>query len=442
MRAGTAAGGTDVADDLSGIDIVTLFDHIMGHVHISRGKSVAVVNGHIVTGTTGLIIRGGNNTAASGHNGITQEGVQIHTVVHLVLSGNGVDTHTVSAGHIGAAQQRRTPDHNVIIRVFFLGRLRRRFRRCFRRFRGRFRGCFRRLRRCLGRFRRSFRRLGRCLGGLGRRLGGFRRGRRCRSGRHRGCQPLPILGSVVLLLRLRNLLRKLLLQQFAVIHQVLKFDAHILQLVQQTFCLCPLFFQPGIGFLLILLDLLQPGFFLFQRILGIIHRLSSFSQFIQTAVIRCGNLLHHAEPVQQIGKAVSLEQHRPVAHPAIFFHGADPVFILLIQLLQPGLSLLQFHLRIRDQKAVGRDLILCVGDLLVEQEYLLVDILFLLHHFGQLSTVLAIPVFQILQHSVDGIAFLFQLVQLCLQFAGGRLCRNTCAAAKEQACRQKDQNRR
>jgi hypothetical protein len=159
------------------------------------------------------------------------------------------------------------------------------------------------------------------------------------------------------------------------------------------------------------------------------------------AAVRCGDLLHHAQPVQQVGKAVCLEQHRPIAYPAILFHGADPVFMQLVQCFQPGLGLFQLHLGISDQKAVSSDLIFRIGDLLVEQKDLLIDILFLLHHGCQFCAVGAVLLLQLLKLGIQILAFLLQLLQLRLQLAGTGF-RRSIGTAKQQAHRQKHQCRR
>ena len=128
---------------------------------------------------------------------------------------------------------------------------------------------------------------------------------------------------------------------------------------------------------------------------------------------------HHIHPVQHIGEAGGLEQHGPVGNLAVLLHGADPLLVLLVQVVKLRLSLIQLLLLIRNQLAVGLNLGIQIVHLLKQQGNLLVNQALFRHnrfHFLHVAGKLAL---ELLNFLVVFRLLGFQLVNLLLNLVGG-----------------------
>ena len=75
------------------------------------------------------------------------------------------------------------------------------------------------------------------------------------------------------------------------------------------------------------------------------------------------DLVDKVQTAQQVGKAVGLEQHRPIADGAPLLHFPDPLAEQLVLSLLPLLGVRQFGFRLRNKGVVVGDLSLRVADL-------------------------------------------------------------------------------
>lgn len=112
MGAGRAAGGTHIADDLSGRHILTGADDIVGHMHIDGSKSVTVVDGDVIARAAGLI---GSRRHLSALGSIDWRALRrrhIHAVVHFPHLMNGMDPHAEGAGDAVRGQGLDHPEED------------------------------------------------------------------------------------------------------------------------------------------------------------------------------------------------------------------------------------------------------------------------------------------------------------------------------------------
>ena len=227
-----------------------------------------------------------------------------------------------------------------------------------------------------------------------------------------------MLGLLVLLFLLGDLFHQIVLQSFGFIQHCLILFALFNELTQQLIGFLPL------GFLLCLrcvqsfLGCLQRRLFHFQIRTGGFHILGSLLQLLQPPLVGRRDLLHHVDPVQQVGKAVGLKQHRPVREAALFFHGTDTLFVLLIQLRQMISGHIQLVLLVRDQQTESGDLTVDIGDLGSQQRNLLIDQIFLGNDILDLVFILFIFTFQFFDLLFQLFIFFFHLGDLILDLAG------------------------
>ena len=137
-------------------------------------------------------------------------------------------------------------------------------------------------------------------------------------------------------------------------------------------------------------------------------------------MIRGCDFLHHVHTVQKIRKAIGLEQNRPVGQRALFFHSLDAIPVLLQKIRVSGFRCHKLFLLVGNQHAVGSDLIVDVGDLLIQQEDLLVNNILFRHHPLDLAVGLRKLTSQFIQFIVNDGFLTLQRIQLSFQFTGGR----------------------
>ena len=237
-----------------------------------------------------------------------------------------------------------------------------------------------------------------------------------------GCQPLQVLGIVVL-----NLGRTQLSQQFFRLGFITK------QIIVQPLCLRHQFCQQHIGFRSLgfhfrlgfrqfNLALLQTGLLLGQGFLGNGYFLCRITQLFNPAAVRCGDLFDHVQTVQQIRKAVCLEDHGPVRQAAVFFHGADTILIFFVQISQLNFRSSQFFLLVRNQNIVRINLLIDVLHFLVQQANLPVNIALFLDNIFRLRLVFGHFALQLLHLGLNLRLLFLQCVDLRLNFAGRLGC--------------------
>ena len=237
-------------------------------------------------------------------------------------------------------------------------------------------------------------------------------------GRHVG-KPFLQLGLVVFLLLLRDLGQELLVLGLQILLLELQLLALGDQLDDQIVRLLALGIQLLLGAVQLGAGALQLGLFPGQLCLGVLHPLGGVAQLLQAAGVGGSDLLHHVQPVEQVGKAVGLEEHRPIADGPFLFHGPDAGLAVLVQLVEPGLSGVQLLLLVGDQHAVCADLLVDVDDLGVEQADLLIDHVLPGHNVGDLiggGLVLHLKLGDLI---LDILAVVLQGVDLLADLAGG-----------------------
>ena len=173
-----------------------------------------------------------------------------------------------------------------------------------------------------------------------------------------------------------------------------------------------------LGYSQLRFDFFQSFLFCLQSGFGLGHFLRSGIQFLQTALVRSGNLLHHINAIQKVGEAVCLEQHRPVGNLAFLLHCLNPLFILFGQVIEFGFRVHQLLLLVRNQQAVCRNLAVDVALLLVQQENLLVDQIFLSDHLLYFIVILRDLALNLLNLGIYLRFLRLQGIQLRLQFTG------------------------
>ena len=100
MGSGRCTCGTTVANYLALLDLLALFDDIVGHVHVNGLVAVTMVNDHIVTAAAVVGSRGHLTGTGSPDLGALRSS-QVHTVVELLLAGDRMDAIAVGAGELG-----------------------------------------------------------------------------------------------------------------------------------------------------------------------------------------------------------------------------------------------------------------------------------------------------------------------------------------------------
>ena len=242
-------------------------------------------------------------------------------------------------------------------------------------------------------------------------------------GRYGGCLPgfpFPLLRRVELYFHGGDLLQERIFLLLAFLFQRLKIVGLLQQLLQQ----CLGFFLLRVHFRLrviqILLGVFQLDLFRFQLVLGFLHLVGGVAQLLQAALVGGGDLLHHVQPVQQVREAVGLEDDFPVGYLALFLHGADAVFVFLIQGFQTVFRRVQLVLLVRNEQVIGGDLFVDVDDLGVQKLNFLIDhILFRdqIRNFVLVFLVLLLHVRDLVLHLL---ALLLQGNNLLADLAGGR----------------------
>ena len=228
-----------------------------------------------------------------------------------------------------------------------------------------------------------------------------------------------MLGGGVFLFHLGNLVQQVLVLRFQLFLQPLDFLGLLQQLGDNAVCLFPLGVQLCLGGIQLLLGALQLCLFRFQLLLGLGHGLGGLVQGLQAAGIRGGDFFNHAHSVQQIGEAVGLEEDLPIAQGALLLHGADTGFVFFVQRIIVFLGRVQLVLLVRNQNAIGGNLLVDVVHLGMEQGHFLVNQVLLCNDVGNLVLVLLILTFQLLHLGLHFRPLLLQAGNLLADFAGG-----------------------
>ena len=227
-----------------------------------------------------------------------------------------------------------------------------------------------------------------------------------------------MLGFVVSLLHLSDLGQQRFFIRAEAVIQFFQLMASFDHLGQKRFRLLPLDLQLRIGIVQFVPGQLQIRLLCFQFFPGGSDILRSQTKFFQTALIRRGDLPDHVQPVQQVGKALGLEQHFPVREGSLFFHGTDTVLVLCPQFLMHLFRQVQFVLLIRDQKIEGGDLLVDVGDFSVQQADLLIDQVFPADDVLYLTLCFLKLGLQVLHLLPDLSLLFFQLIDLVSDLGG------------------------
>ena len=208
------------------------------------------------------------------------------------------------------------------------------------------------------------------------------------------------------------------------------------QLPEDGITLFALFFQGGHGCLLFRSGLLQARLLCFQIGLGLGNSLGDQPHFFHQPLIRLSDLPDHVQSVDQVRKALGLEQHLPVGQAALLLHGPDTGTVADIQFIQIGLRLIQLSLRLGDEGGIGGDLLVQVVQLTVQQEDLAVHLGLVCHH---LLNGFPVGIHLCLQCILLGLNLClkgFQTVDLLTDLCGGSGL-STGHSGKQQRCRQK-----
>jgi hypothetical protein len=129
----------------------------------------------------------------------------------------------------------------------------------------------------------------------------------------------------------------------------------------------------GVGLVLLQAGLLG-GDLLLQRL-----------EIVDDPLVGVHDLVDGVQPGEQVRETGGLKQHGPVAHVSLLLHGADAPAEQVVLGLLPLLGVLQLRLRLGDQRGVGGDLLLGVGDLGGEVADLPVQIFLFLHGVGDVA---------------------------------------------------------
>ena len=243
-----------------------------------------------------------------------------------------------------------------------------------------------------------------------------------RRGRYGGCLPgfpFPLLRRVELYFHGGDLLQERIFLLLAFLFQRLKIVGLLQQLLQQ----CLGFFLLRVHFRLrviqILLGVFQLDLFRFQLVLRFLHLVGGVAQLLQTALVGGGDLLHHVQPVQQVREAVGLEDDFPVGYLALFLHGADALFVFLIQRFQTVFRRVQLVLLVRNEQVIGGYLFVDVDDLGVQKLNFLIDHILFRDQIRNFVFVLLVLLLHVRDLVLYLLALLLQGNDLLADLAGG-----------------------
>ena len=409
--AGGTTGRAHVANQLTGLHILALLDHVTGHVHIYAGVAVLMIDGNVVAlGIAPGCL--GHHAAPAGINGSILRRRQVNTPVHGPLAGDRMPTIAEGAGHADIIHRHNPVHTGGIFRGLaglLLAGLLDRF------LDGLFNGFLNGL--CDGLLHRFLDGLGngfpdRFLNGLHHRL------------------PDGLLNRVGDGLLLGQLVIVFLLSTGDFIHHtVLFFFKFLVKPFLLVGKLAKLLYQPVLlGAFLLQLDhfqlqlgthLLQTGLIRRQLIPGRLHLLGDFDHFIQPALIRCGDFPDHVHTVQKIRKGMGPEEHRPIGQLPLLLHDANPVQILLSQGFQPFLGCIQFLLLICNQQIVSGNLVIDVINIFIIQLDFLIDGVLLMQEQAQLRIGSCLLFLQLLHLRQQIFPVGFQAIQMLFELAGG-----------------------
>ena len=211
------------------------------------------------------------------------------------------------------------------------------------------------------------------------------------------------------------------------------------QLLQQSVGLSPLggkvFFLSGelrLGFL-------QRDLLLRQILTGAFDLLRGLLHLFEHPVIGQGDLVDRVHAVEHIRKAAGFEQDRPVGDLAVFRHGADAGLITLVERVALGQSGVKLVLLFCDQKIVFLNLLVLVGNGILGQLDLLVDLALLPDKIEHIRLVFLDLRGQRVLLRGNGALALLEIVDFFLDVRRG-LAEGREDDAEQQNCRQQDRN--
>ena len=243
-----------------------------------------------------------------------------------------------------------------------------------------------------------------------------------RRGRYGGCLPgfpFPLLRRVELHFHGGDLLQERIFLLLAFLFQRLEIVGLLQQLLEQRLRFLAFLVHFRLGVIQILLGVFQLDLFRFQLGLGFLHLVGGVAQLLQTALVGGGDLLHHVQPVQQVREAVGLEDDFPVGYLALFLHGADAVFVFLIQRFQTVFRRVQLVLLVRNEQVIGGDLFVDVDDLGVQKLNFLIDHILFRDQIRNFVFVLLVLLLHVRDLVLHLLALLLQGNDLLADLAGG-----------------------
>ena len=222
-----------------------------------------------------------------------------------------------------------------------------------------------------------------------------------------------------------NFLHQVVLKGFRLVHHPLVFLGLLFQLPEHVVGFRAFFLQLGLRRRQLLPGAFQLGFFRFQAHAGGGDDVRRNTHFLKAALVGLGNLLHHVQPVKQVGKAVGLENDLPVSNAAAFLHRPDTLPVLLAQGAQLLLGGVQLVLGVRNELAVGGNLGVGGLNLACQKGDFLVDGFLPAHDIGHVAIVGVVLASHSVDLRLDGLVLFLQCVNLLLDFTGGGgICRN------------------
>ena len=241
-------------------------------------------------------------------------------------------------------------------------------------------------------------------------------------GRYGGCLPgfpFPLLRRVELYFHGGDLLQERIFLLLAFLFQRLEIVGLLQQLLEQRLRFLIFLVHFRLRVIQILLGVFQLDLFRFQLGLGFLHLVGGVAQLLQAALVGGGDLLHHVQPVQQVREAVGLEDDFPVGYLALFLHGADAVFVFLIQRFQTVFRRVQLVLLVRNEQVIGGDLFVDVDDLGVQKLNFLIDHILFRDQIRNFVFVLLVLLLHVRDLVLYLLALLLQGNDLLADLAGG-----------------------